>query len=444
MELQSVMTSRTATIAERAKAVLAGGVSAAARYNAALGGPMFVARGHGAWLTDVDGRELIDFNASQGATLLGHGHPAVRAAVEQSLEHGIVASFETEFHTHLAELICDSIPAAERVRFATSGTEATLTAVRLARAATGRQRILKFEGHYHGLHDLIMWNTSGPSMGLAAEDGAIPVRPDSAGTPIALGDLVVVAPWNNAAAFEQAMTAHGDTIAAVICEPVNYNAGCIPPRPGFLRLLRDLSTRHGAVLIFDEVLTGFRMALGGAQAHYGVEPDLFTLAKALASGMPLAAIAGRADLMEQFAPTGPVSHSGTYSGHLSSVLAAITTLEILRQDGFYDRLNARANRFYADLSRLFEAHQLPVKVQGVGARFGLYFGLSEPIWDYPAALGRDPELARRFSLACYERGVYFGYSRAALSHHGLTDAHDDAVLAEALRRIDSAVASLVR
>jgi glutamate-1-semialdehyde 2,1-aminomutase len=253
-------------------------------------------------------------------------------------------------------------------------------------------------------------------------------------------------PFNDAAAFEGVMDAHGDELAAVICEPVHYNAGCIPPEPGFLELLRKRTRQHGVVLIFDEVLSGFRSHLGGMQAQYGVTPDLTTHAKALANGLPLSSLSGRADLMLTLAPHGPVVHSGTYSGFLPSVLAALTTLEELSQPGVYDRLNATADAFYRDLQAVFDQHHLPVRVQGLGARFGLYFGIREPVRTWSDALGHDHELHRRFVVGCVERGVYFhGYTRQGPpGHAGFSLAHTAEDFASTLEVVETVCSELRR
>jgi len=231
--------------------------------------------------------------------------------------------------------------------------------------------------------------------------------------------------WNDAEAFDRAMRDHGDEIAAVICEPIHYNAGCIPPQPGFLELLRESTREHGTVLIFDEILSGFRTAVGGVQAESGVTPDLTTHAKALANGLPLASISGREDLMRLLAPTGEVVHSGTYSGHLLSILAALATLTELRKPGLYDQINATGARFYGDLQAIFDRHGVPARVQGRGARFGIYFGRTEPVTTWSDAVGHDHELNRRFTSGLLERGVYIhAYTKAGPpGHAGFSTAH---------------------
>jgi glutamate-1-semialdehyde 2,1-aminomutase len=255
---------------------------------------------------------------------------------------------------------------------------------------------------------------------------------------------VVMAPWNDAAAFEAALARHGDELAAVICEPIHYNAGCIPPEPGFLALLRERCTERGIVFIMDEVLSGFRTHLGGVQAQYGVTPDLTTHAKALANGLPLASVSGREDLMLSLAPTGPVVHSGTYSGHLLSVLAALATLDELSKPDVFPRVCATGDAFYRDLQAIFDRTGVPARVQGMGARFGIYFGITEPVCTWSDALGHDHELNRRFAAGCIARGVYFhGYTKQGPpGHAGFSLAHRDEDFAETLNVVESVCASL--
>ena len=428
-----------------AKLYMVSGVSGSARFNAALGRPLYLTHGDGCHIYDVDGREYIDYNLSHGATFLGHNHPTIKAAISKALEMGIICAYETEFHGRAAELICQTVPCAEQVRFANSGTEATLGAIRLARAATGRQKILKFEGHFHGLHDYVMWNAHGKERKEFPTYPYVPPEVESAGVPEEISQFVVVVPWNDPAAFQQAMREHGDELAAVICEPVNYNSGCILPEAGFLNLLREEATRHGAILIFDEVLSGFRMAPGGAQQYYGVTPDLCTLAKAVANGLPLAVVAGKRELMQQYSPSGPAAHSGTYSGHLFAVLAAIASLTEIRQEGFYDPIMAKADRLYHGLADLFESHGVPARVQGLGARFGIYFGVTGPVRNYQDAARIDGELGYKFIRACFERGVYFhNYGKLALGHHGFSVAHTLADIDETLNRVESALQDMSR
>ena len=427
-------------LASAAQEVLAGGVSASMRHHPYLGRPLFLVHGEGAIVTDIQGKQYLDFNMSNGATMLGHRHPATQRAVRDALENGMITAADTPYHEQLARMLTEIIPSAERVRFASTGTEVTVVAVRLARHVTGRTKLLKFDGHFHGLSDAFLFRAAD------SQAGDLQAVPSSGGVPASGADDLILVPFNDADAFDKALVRHRGEIAAVILEPVHYNAGCIPPEPGFLEHVRTRTREEGIVLIFDEVLSGFRMDLGGAQAYYGVTPDLSTFAKALANGMPLSALVGRADIMEQLAPTGPVAHSGTYSGHPLSVLAALATLEYLRQPDVYDVLLEVSETFYRDMQAIFDRHGLPVVVQGLGARFGLYFNRRERVRTYADALNHDHELNRRFVLGCLDRGLYMhAYTRqGAPGHCGFSLSHTQEHFAEALTIIEHVSAELVK
>ena len=422
-----------------AQAVLAGGVSASMRLHPYLGRPLYVDHGEGPYLYDLDGKRYIDFNMSNGAALLRHNHPAVKEAVIKGVELGIICAAETPYHEALATRLIEIIPAAERVRFSSVGSEVTIVALRIARNATGRDKYLKFDGHFHGLTEPWLYRKDDPL------DAESPVVPSSGGVPAHAANDVVMVAWNDADAFEHAIARHGAELAAVICEGIHFNAGCIPPEPGFLDLIRARCSEHGIVFIMDEVLSGFRTHLGGVQAQFGVIPDLTTHAKALANGLPLSSVSGREDLMLQLAPTGPVVHSGTYSGHLLSVLAALTTLDELSQPGIFERINATGDAFYRDMQDIFDRTGVPARVQGMGARFGIYFGITQPVRTWTDALGHDHELNRRFAAGCIERGVYFhGYTRQGPpGHAGFSLAHSDEDFAETLTVIEDVSRQLV-
>jgi glutamate-1-semialdehyde 2,1-aminomutase len=430
--------SAVAELHRRAGAVLPGGVTSGSRHHAALGRPFYVQRGSGCHLTDLDGIEFIDFTGGSGASLLGHAHPAVDEAVASALHDGTICTAETEDHVALAERLCGLIPSAEMVRFANSGTEATQIALRVARAATGRDRILRFAGHYHGMHDAVLtgWTNSADDTGHAP--------PDSLGVAPAMTELTHVAPFNDTDALLRTLDAHGDEIAAVILEPVSYNMGCVPADPQWLQVLRDQTRRRGIVLIFDEVLSGFRMGIAGAQGHYGITPDLTTLGKALGAGWPIAAIGGRADIMSVLAPGGGVPLSGTYTTHLAAVRAANTALKIMAAPGFYENLNRRSATFCAELERLFDTAGIIVRVQSLGARFGMYFGMQEPVTDFTSACRSDIEASRAFVTAAFREGLYFADfpGRKVPMHYGIGAAHTDRDLTEALESLARAVARL--
>lgn len=424
----------------KARGTLAAGVSASMRYHPYLGRPFYHVRGDGAYIYDLDGKRYIDYNVSNGATMIGHNHPAVRAAIQEGLDAGIIAAAETPQHEQLAATLAAIIPAIERVRYASTGTEVTMVAIRIARHATGREKILKFDGHFHGLSEPFLYKRADP---LSEDDTVVP---SSGGVPAGGARDVVMAPWNDLDAVDATLERHAGEIAAIICEPIWYNAGCIPPAAGFLRALRERASAIGAVLIFDEVLSGFRAALGGAQEYYGVTPDLTTLAKALANGMPLSVVGGRADLMAHLAPTGPVVHSGTYSGHLLCVLAALATLDVLGEPGLYDRLNAQADAFYRDLQAIFDRHAIPARVQGLGTRFGIHLGRREPVLSFADAVGHDHDLHRSFMLGCLERGVYFHAfsSSGTPGHAGFSTAHTAEDFAYTLEAIEATVAEMAK
>src|SRR5215210_584140 len=320
---------------QRACNYLAGGVSASTRLNRAVGHAMLFDRADGCRLWDLDGKEYIDLCCSHGATLLGHGDPRVRAAVEAVLARGAACSYENELHTELARLLCETVPCCQRVRFTGSGTEATMHCLRLARAYTGRPKVLKFEGNFHGYHDQVMFAIGTPADRLGPEE-APAAFPGSTGMAPGLADLLVLVPYNRPDLLEAAFRRHGSELAAVIGEPIYYNAGCILPTPEFLSTLRRLTREHGTLLIFDEVLSAFRMGPGGAQEYLGVTPDLCTLGKAVGGGYPLSVFGGRREIMDRLMPTGDCQHSGTYNGHPVCVAAAIAALKIYHEPGFYE------------------------------------------------------------------------------------------------------------
>jgi glutamate-1-semialdehyde 2,1-aminomutase len=425
----------------RACDYLAGGVSASTRLNRAVGHAMLFDRADGCRVWDLDGREYLDLCCSHGATLLGHGDPHVRRAVEAVLARGAACSYENELHTELARLLCETVPCCERVRFTGSGTEATMHCLRLARAFTGRPKVLKLEGHFHGYHDQVMFAIGTPADRLGPES-APAAYPGSAGLAPGLKDSLVLVPFNRPDLLAEAIRRHAHELACVICEPIYYNAGCVLPTPEFLDALRRLTREHGVLLIFDEVLSAFRMCPGGAQQYLGVTPDLCTLGKAVGGGFPLSVFGGRRDIMERLMPTGDCQHSGTYNGHPVAVAAGLAAVTAYRQSGFYEHINAVADRLYRGLQALFDRHGVPARVQGLGARFGIYFGVTGPVGSYRDALAHQRQAMLRFIAAAIGQGVYFHDYGGAACHHGFCAAMTPDDADEALRRLDAAVRSV--
>ena len=320
---------------------------------------------------------------------------------------------------------------------ASPAVKATLGAVRIARGYAKKPKILKFEGHFHGMHDYLWWNCATP-LGEIRSDGTVAPLPDSDGMPEALADLIVVVPFNDPVAFEKEIAAHGNDLAAVIVEPISYNQGCIPARPEFLRLVRETCSRLGIVLIFDEVLSGFRMCRGGAQAHYGITPDLCTLAKALGGGVPIAAVCGTTEVMSVLNPIGHTVMSGTYTGHLIAVMGAIACQTELAKPDFYPRLNGLADRLYRGITEALTVTGVPGIVQGLGARFGIYFGLTEPVTSYRQAVRTNREMEVKFILGCVKRGLYL-HDYGHTMHHGFSAQHTTADIDQALSIIEDAL-----
>jgi glutamate-1-semialdehyde 2,1-aminomutase len=426
---------------EKASQYLAGGVSSSTRLNRALGHPLYIDRAEGCRVWDLDGREYIDLCCSHGATLLGHGDERVRAAVERALARGAPCSYENEQQAELGQVLCAVVPCLERVRFTGSGTEATMHCLRLARAFTGRTKILKFEGNFHGYHDQVMFAIGTPADKLGPET-APAAFPGSTGMVPGLEDHLVLVPYNRVELLEEAFHKHAHELAAVLCEPVYYNAGCVLPSAAFMTALRALTRANGVLLIFDEVLSAFRMALGGAQEYLGITPDLCTLGKAVGGGYPLSVFGGRRDIMERLMPTGDCQHSGTYNGHPVSVAAALAAVSAFRQAGFYEHIHAVAHRLVGGMQAIFDRRHVTARVQGLGARFGIYFGISHAVTSYRDAVQHQRDRMLRFVASAVRHGVYFHDYGGAACHHGFSAAMSMADADETLRRLDKAIQSM--
>ena len=391
------MTSKSEQLFQRAQAVIPGGVNSPVRAFRSVGrSPLFIARGQGAHIFDADGNEYIDYVGSWGPLLLGHRYPAILRAIEEALEIGTSFGAPTEREIELAEEIRAAVPSIEMVRLVNSGTEATMSAIRLARGFTGRDLTVKFEGCYHGHVDslLVKAGSGMATLGIA----------DTRGVPSAFCDTTIALPFNSIDAVEQAFQTHGDRIASIIVEPVVGNMGCVPPAPGFLQALREITTRRGALLIFDEVMTGFRLARGGAQELYGIRPDLTTLGKVIGGGLPIGAYGGRADIMSRIAPSGPVYQAGTLSGNPIAVSAGLAMLRHIRLNpGIYTQLESRA-------ARLVGSVPAGLTVNRVGSMFTVFF-TAQPVTDYESAKLSDTARFGRYFRMMLDRGIYLAPSQ---------------------------------
>jgi glutamate-1-semialdehyde 2,1-aminomutase len=395
----------------RAQQVIPGGVNSPVRAFRGVGGhPPFIARGQGSRIYDIDGHEYIDYVGSWGPLLLGHRHPAIIEAIARALETGTSFGAPTEAEVEMAEAIRDAVPSLEMVRLVNSGTEATMSALRVARGFTGRDLTIKFEGCYHGHVDslLVKAGSGVATLGI----------PDTAGVPKSFCDTTLALPYNSVDAVEAAFRAHGEQSACVIVEPVVGNMGCVPPRPGFLDALRELTLRHGALLIFDEVMTGFRLAYGGAQQLYGIRPDMTTLAKVIGGGLPIGAYGGRADIMRCVAPVGPIYQAGTLSGNPLAVVGGLAMLRYLKaHPEIYSELEAKG-------AELAVAAPPGITVNRVGSMLTWFFS-SGPVGDYDSAKHSDTVAFARFHRSMLERGIYLPPSQFEAAFVSAAHSADD-------------------
>lgn len=394
---------KSAAAFERARRLMPGGVNSPARAFGGVGGhPLFIQKASGPHLFDLDGHSYLDYIGSWGPMILGHAHPVVLDAIAQAAARGTSFGAPTEAESQLAELIIEAVPSVERVRLVNSGTEATMSAIRLARGATGRSKIIKFSGNYHGHFDSLL-----VSAGSAAATLGVP---DSPGVTEGTSRDTLVLEFNDIQQLEQIFSEQGQHIACLILEPVVGNMGCVPPQPGFLETARRLCTQYNSVLIFDEVMTGFRVALGGAQALYGIRPDLTTMGKIVGGGLPLGAYGGRADLMDQILPAGKVFQAGTLSGNPLATAAGAATLRLLKSDPPYDYLEAQGARLAAGLSQAAQAAGIPFQMQRVGSMMTLFFA-SQPILSWREAAQCDRKMFADYFWGLIHRGIYMPCSQ---------------------------------
>ncbi|MFN3564451.1 MAG: glutamate-1-semialdehyde 2,1-aminomutase [Burkholderiaceae bacterium] len=427
---------RNERLFERAQRSIPGGVNSPVRAFRSVGGtPRFIDRAEGAYFWDADGRRYVDYIGSWGPMIVGHSHPAVVRAVQEAAARGLSFGAPTEAEVEMAETLIRLVPSIEQVRLVSSGTEAAMSAIRLARGAAGhgkgRRKIVKFEGCYHGHADSLL---------VKAGSGALTFgHPSSAGVPAEITQHTLVLDYNDAQQLEDAFRAHGDDIAGVIVEPVAGNMNLVRGTPEFLRTMRALCTKHGAILIFDEVMSGFRVALGGAQSLYAIEPDLTVLGKVIGGGMPMAAFGGKREVMKHLAPLGPVYQAGTLSGNPVAVACGLATLKLVQAPGFYDRLAAQTGKLVDGLAGAARAAKVDFSADAVGGMFGIYFTRQVPA-SYAQVMACDRERFNRFFHAMLARGVYLAPS--AFEAGFVSAAHDDAAIDATVAAAREAFASI--
>ncbi len=416
------MSSRNEYLFEQSQHVIPGGVNSPVRAFKSVGGtPLFFKRGQGAYVWDADDKRYIDYVGSWGPMIVGHCHPAVVTAVQDAAAQGLGFGAPTAAELEMAELLCKLLPSMEMVRLVSSGTEATMTAIRLARGFTGRSRIIKFEGCYHGHSDGLL---------VKAGSGALTFgQPSSSGVPAEIAALTTVLDYNDVAGLERTFAAIGNEVAAVIVEPVAGNMNLILPKREFLDALRALCTKHGSVLILDEVMTGFRVSLQGAQGYYGIKPDLVTLGKVMGGGLPAAAFGGRRDIMQCLAPLGAVYQAGTLSGNPVAVAAGLATLELVQQPDFYEHLSVLAHQLTEGLEQAAKQHGVEFSAQSIGGMFGLYFRATPPT-SYAEVMTCDKEAFNRFFHAMLDEGIYMAPS--AFEAGFVSSAHTSADIAQTI------------
>ena len=425
--------SRSETLFASAQTHIPGGVNSPVRAFRSVGGtPLFLKHAEGAYVTDEDDKRYVDYVGSWGPMILGHSHPDVLDAVRRQLDHGLSYGAPTAMETEMAELVCSLVPSMEMVRMVSSGTEATMSAIRLARGYTGRDAIIKFEGCYHGHSDSLL---------VKAGSGALTQGvPSSAGVPADFAKHTLTLAYNDLAEVEATLIEKGDQVACIIVEPVAGNMNCVPPAPGFLEGLRTLCDKHGVVLIFDEVMTGFRVALGGAQAHFGVTPDLSTFGKIIGGGMPVGCFGGKRAIMECVAPLGPVYQAGTLSGNPLAMAAGLTTLKLISRPGFHAELTDYTSRMLQGLQDRADAASIPFVTTQVGGMFGLYFSGADDIVTFGDVMASDANRFKHFFHLMLEGGVYLAPSAFEAGFTSI--AHGEAELKITLDAAERAFARL--
>ena len=425
--------SRSETLFSQAQTTIPGGVNSPVRAFRAVGGtPVFIDRAEGPYIFDADDKRYVDYVLSWGPMILGHSHPDIIAAVESKLKKGLSFGAPTEIEIQLAEKICNIMPNMDMVRMVNSGTEATMSAIRLARGVTGRDKIIKFEGCYHGHSDSLL---------IKAGSGALTMGvPSSPGVPASLADHTITLAYNDSAGVEQAFAEIGDQVACIIVEPVAGNMNCIPPLPGFLETLREQCSKAGTLLIMDEVMTGFRLGLTGAQGYYGIEADITTLGKVIGGGMPVGAFGGKREIMAQIAPTGPIYQAGTLSGNPIAMAAGIAQLDAISQEGFYPALFAKTDQLVEGLQAAADKAGIALTTNHVGSMFGLFFTEDKHITNYQQVMACDNDRFNRFFHGMLNEGVYL--APASYEAGFLSIAHSEQDIAFTIAAAEKVFASL--
>ncbi len=425
--------SRSQELFEQALYHIPGGVNSPVRAFRGVGGdPVFVERASGAYFYDPDGNRYIDYVGSWGPMILGHAHPTVISAVQKTVQNGLSFGAPTAIETEMANKVCELVPSMDMVRMVSSGTEATMSAIRLARGYTGRDKILKFEGCYHGHSDSLL---------VKAGSGALTLgEPSSPGVPASLAEHTLTLDYNNLEQVQELFSKMGEQIACIIVEPVAGNMNCIPPVAGFLEGLREVCDQYGTVLVFDEVMTGFRVSLGGAQGHYGITPDLTTLGKVIGGGMPVGSFGGKREIMEKIAPLGPVYQAGTLSGNPVAMAAGLQTLELVSTPGFYDVLSAVTEKLASGLVARAEKVGVPLTYNQVGGMFGIFFTEAPAVENFAQATACDQEAFKQFFHSMLARGIYLAPSSYEAGF--VSSAHSDDDITATLDAAEAAFAEL--
>jgi len=406
---------------EKAKKVLPGGVNSSTRLNKAIGTPFYVTHGKGSRVTGIDGKELIDMSCAHGAGLLGNAHPAIEEALRRAIEIGYVNSFETVYHEELAAYVVSTVACADKVRFCSSGSEATMHLIRACRGYTGKDKIIRVEGHFHGYHEMIYIGGQPPQSEFPRNRKEPYV--ESAGIPAQFAELIIPIPFNDKVALEEAIKIHADETALLILEPINFNCAGIYADTDYLQLVRKLTAENNIVLFFDEIQSAYKKSFGAAQNELGVIPDVTTIGKSIGGGLPLSAFCGKKEVMDCFMPEGKVQHSGTFNAHLIPVLTGLAFMNEASKPYFYPKLYETGDRLYTGMNRIIKENDLDMVIPYYGARFNILMGRKTPARNYEETFCHDNKAFLAILKKCFDKGVYFHDYGGAPSHHGYSIQH---------------------